>query len=117
MIVKPTFQGLDLIIDDTCPQRAGTTDGVVYTSYLMKPGAILRGVNVTPEDVETERDGLAGDTNLITRRHFVLHPAGIAFQNASVAGSSPTNAELEAAANWDRVYDLKNIGIVAIDTN
>ena len=49
---------------------------------------------------------------LINRRHFILHPRGIKFKNASVAGDSPTNAELAAADNWERVYESKNIRIV-----
>jgi len=37
--------------------------------------------------------------------------------SASVAGDSPTNAELETAANWTRVWENKNVRIVAIEHN
>lgn len=30
----------------------------------------------------------------------------------SVAGSSPTNAELSTGGNWERVYESKNVRIV-----
>ena len=33
------FQGRRVIIDDNCPVRNGTTDGLVYTTYLFGPGA------------------------------------------------------------------------------
>lgn len=49
---------------------------------------------------------------LVNRRHFILHPRGVAFQNDSVAGASPTNAELATGTNWARVYDNKLIRIV-----
>jgi hypothetical protein len=32
-----TFQGRRVIVDDGCPSRAGTTDGLVYTTYLFGP--------------------------------------------------------------------------------
>ena len=66
---------------------------------------------------ETDRDSLAGEDILVTRSHFLMHPRGIKFTGASVAGSSPTNAELEAAANWSRVYERGSCRIAAIHTN
>jgi hypothetical protein len=38
-----TFQGRRVVVDDNLPTRAGTTDGVVYTTYLFGPGAFARG--------------------------------------------------------------------------
>ena len=37
---------------------------------------------------------LDSDTVLINRRRYILHPRGVKFTSASVAGDSPTNAEL-----------------------
>ena len=37
------FQGRRVIVDDTLPVRAGTTSGLVYTSYLFGPGAFAKG--------------------------------------------------------------------------
>lgn len=103
----PTYMGKRVIIDDSMPNAAG-----VYTSYIFGAGAIAKGNGAAPVPTETDRDSLQGDDILINRNHFILHPRGVAFQNASVAGSSPTNAELGTAANWARVYDNKNIRIV-----
>ena len=72
------------------------------------------------EATEIQRNGLGGETYLITRRHFVLHPRGIAWQNVTVTPTkpaSPSNANLALPANWSRVYDRKNIRLVALDTN
>ena len=122
-----TFQGRRVIVDDTLPVRAGTTDGQVYTSYLFGPGAFGKGsaaLESEPlqggfgtEGVELARVPLDSDTVLINRRRYILHPRGVKFNSAAVAGDSPTNAELENAANWTRVFENKNVRIVAIDHN
>ena len=122
-----TFQGRRVIVDDKLPARAGVTDGVVYTTYLFGPGAFAKGAapldsaplqgGTGTEGVEFWRDGLASDTSLINRRRYILHPRGVKFTSASVAGDSPTNAELENAANWVRVFEPKNVRIVAIEHN
>ena len=108
--VKPavkTFMGKQVIEDDGCPTAAG-----VYDTYLFGRGAIGYGNGAPPVPTETDRDSLAGDDILINRKHYLLHPRGVAFQSAAVVGSSPTNAELATAANWVRKYENKNIRIV-----
>ena len=112
---------------DNLPTRAGTTDGVVYTSFLFGPGAFAKGaapLDGTPlqgghgtEGVELARVPLVSDTVLINRRRFILHPRGVKFTSASVAGDSPANAELETAANWVRIWENKNVRLVAITHN
>ena len=69
------------------------------------------------EGVELARVPLDSDTVLINRRRYILHPRGVKFTSASVAGDSPTNAELETAANWVRVWENKNVRLVAITHN
>jgi hypothetical protein len=122
-----SFQGRRVIVDDTLPVRAGTTDGLVYTSYLFGPGAFGKGsapLDGTPlqggfgtEGVELARVPLESDSVLINRRRYILHPRGVKFTSAAVAGDSPTNAELENGANWVRVFENKNVRIVAVDHN
>ncbi|OMF54686.1 coat protein [Paenibacillus rhizosphaerae] len=105
----PTYLGRRVIVDDGHP--VDTANGV-YTSYLFGTGAIGLGNGFHPVAVETDRDSLAGDDILINRQAFVLHPRGVEFKNASVAGATPSNAEVEMAANWNRVYEPKAIRIV-----
>jgi len=121
-----TFQGRRVVVDDNLPTRAGSTDGVVYTTFLFGPGAFAKGASPLTEPVagghgtkgvEWDREALASDTLLINRRRYILHPRGVKFTSASVAGDSPTNAELETAANWVRVFETKNVRIVAIEHN
>jgi len=86
-------------VDDGCPSRAGTTDGLVYTTYLFGPGSFGMGfadLNGAPvegghgtEGCEMARDALNSDTFLVNRRRFILHPRGVKFTSASVAGAKP----------------------------
>ena len=122
-----TFQGRRVVVDDTLPTRAGSTDGTVYTTYLFGQGAFAKGVapldgeplqgGFGTEGVELARVPLDSDSVLINRRRYVLHPRGVKFTSASVAGDSPTNAELENQANWVRVFENKNVRLVAITHN
>jgi hypothetical protein len=121
------FQGRRVVVDDNLPYRNGTTDGVVYQTFLFGPGAFVHGaapLSGVPlmgghgtEGVELYRAALDSDTVLINRRRFILHPRGVKFTAASVAADSPTNAELETASNWTRVYEAKNVRIVCVEHN
>jgi hypothetical protein len=121
------FQGRRVVVDDNLPTRNGTTDGTVYTSYLFGPGAFAKGssrLDTEPlkggfgtQGLEIGRLPLDSDTVMVNRRRYILHPRGVKFTGASVAGESPSNAELETAANWVRVYENKNVRIVAIEHN
>src|SRR5512145_1101892 len=67
-----TFQGRRVIVDDNLPNRAGTTDGLVYTSYLFGAGAFAKGASPLDgeplqgghgtEGVEVARVALDSDT-------------------------------------------------------
>lgn len=117
-----TYRGLRIIVNDQLPFTAATGAGAIdaaaqYTSYLFANGAFGYGEGAAPVPSETDRDSAAGIDYLITRRHYLLHPRGVKFNAASVAGSFPTRAELESAANWTRVYDRKHVRIASIVTN
>jgi hypothetical protein len=101
----PTYLGKRVIVDDGLPAANG-----VYTTYIFGEGAFGLGEGAAPVPTEFDRDSLAGDDIMINRRHFILHPRGVAWQNAN---GNPTNTELATAANWERVYEPKNVRIVA----
>ena len=104
----PMYMGKRVIVDDGMPHTEG-----VFTSYLFGAGAFGLGNGAAPVPTETERSALAGEDYLVNRQHFILHPRGVAFQNAAVSGSSPSNTNLANAANWERVYEPKNVRLVA----
>ncbi|MHC4300941.1 MAG: hypothetical protein ACYS7Y_27010 [Planctomycetota bacterium] len=112
----PTYRGRFIVVDDGMPKVAGSTSGYKYTTVIFGPGAIGYGEKPAAEPVEMDRDALAGDDVLVHRRHYVLHPRGIKWQG-SPAGATPSNVEFATPANWDKVYQDKNIRIAALTTN
>ncbi len=108
-----TYQGKRVIVDDGCPVEKG-----VYTTYLFGDGAVALG-NGNPAGfvaTETDRDKKKGSgvDYLINRRTNILHPRGVAFTNTNVAKTEgPSRAELRDPANWNPVYEPKQIRIVA----
>ncbi len=120
------YQGKRVIVDDRL-SRAGTTSGTVYKTYLFAGGAFQMGeaeLGSVPieggfgtEALEMARDAAAGANKLYSRRRFILHPHGFKWLSVTLAGLSPTNAELKLTANWDRVFEKKNVRIVQLLTN
>lgn len=124
------FQGLTVITDDHLPVTAGGTAPYnMYTTYLFGEGAIAMGTDRRAGDpviggfgtwaVELGRDPLGNQTNLINRKRFTLHPRGVRFTNFQVTAPypSPSNVDLAVALNWSRVFEAKNVRIVAINHN
>tara|TARA_Y100000310_G_scaffold60534_2_gene55875 strand:- start:47 stop:1045 length:999 start_codon:yes stop_codon:yes gene_type:complete len=119
-ILKRTFMGLAVIVDDAMPTASGATSGTKYTSYLYGAGAIARGDGQAKVPTEVDRDSLAGEDYLINRRHSVLHPRGIAWTDTTVTDTSPrnpSNANAALAVNWNRVYERKNVRLASLITN
>jgi len=116
-IVIRRFMGFEVIVDDGCYSRAGTTDGTVYQTYFMGQGALAYGEGAPLNPAETYREPLKGQESLITRRHFLLHPGGVAWQVASVAGRTATAAEMADDTNWGLVGEHKNVPIVCLESN
>ncbi len=113
----PTYLGYQVIVDDGVPSE-GTGTSKVYTSYLFATGSIGRNTG-NPSKLttfETARVANRGNDELYTRRAFTMHPYGVKFTNSDRdAGEiTPTNDDLSKAANWEKVYEDKQIGIVGI---
>jgi hypothetical protein len=118
----PTMMGKVVIMDDSLPVVPGATNGFVYTSILFGHGAIGYAEGVPTElPVQLWNEPFGGNgagiTSLIERKRLILHPFGYQFTSASVAGQSPTNAEMATAANWSRVVVRKNVPITFLVTN
>lgn len=121
-----TFMGKRVIVDDGMPVE--TINGAaVYTTFIFGRGAIALGVAApTNEQVEGGfgtwelefgREPLSGNSIMINRRRFLMHIRGAKWLGGSMAGKSPTNAELEAANNWLRVFEQKHMRVVKITHN
>ena len=114
----PTYLGKIVIVDDTLPRVAGTTSGFKYTTIFAGAGAIGYGeATLDPMDaVKTDEDVLAGIEFLVNRRVSIIHPFGVRWIGVP-AGSAPTNAELALGTNWERIYERKNVRLIAVITN
>lgn len=105
-ILFATYAGMAIIKDDSL---AMPTAGV-YLSVLFGPGAVgfASGEPATGFATEVWRypdAGMGGGSSVLySRQNSMIHPLGFSFSGASVAGQSPTSAELALAANWTRVF-------------
>lgn len=117
----PTFMGKEVIVDDNCPVTAGATNGFKITSILYGADAFGLGVGTPRKPVAVERkesEGQGGGTETLwERKTWLLHPSGHSFLSDSVAGASPSLAELALAANWERKMQRKNTPIAFLVTN
>jgi len=119
------FQGMEVIVDDKITIE--TIDGdPVYSTYLFGRGAFAYAPGDGSEAaeggegtwaVEMDRDALAGDSHIINRKRFILHPRGVKWLGAAMAGLAPTNAEVEDLTNYSQVYETKNVRIVRVRHN
>lgn len=114
-VLYKAYLGKRIIVDDGVPVDT-SGDSPKYTTYLFGQGAIGYAEGSPEHPTETDRDKLAGEDILINRKHFVLHPRGIKFTNHTVEKTAPTNAELALTANWAKVYEDKDIRMVALIT-
>ena len=119
----PTYQGLTVIEDDSL---TGTTYGTTpintfYDTVLFGMGQFSSGegvVNVPSEFIRLPDAGNGGgEERIYSRRSDIIHPAGFEFLSASVAGQSANQAELAAAANWNRVFERKNVALAVLRSN
>lgn len=109
----PYFMGKRAIVDDSMAYDNVTK---VAEAYLFGPGAIALGngshPRIVPTEVARNPHSRSGEEFLVNRKIFILHPRGVKWTEDSVAGVTPSNAELETGSNWQREYENKAIRIV-----
>src|SRR6185437_8467861 len=98
-----TFRGLAVILDDSLTPASG-----IYTTVVFGPAAVGFAISEPRTGYGTELFRVpaagngGGQSTLHSRFNVAFHPLGFKFTGASVAGESPTQAELALAANWTR---------------
>lgn len=99
----PTFLGREVIVDDGMPVTAN-----VYDTWLFGGGSTMLGMGSPKTPTEVERlpgsQNGAGQEVLYSRTEWTIHPTGHAFTGSTANNGGPTNAVLDDAASWDRVY-------------
>ena len=95
----------------------------VFTTYLFGRGSIGRnsGNPSKMTTFEADRDKARGNDMVYTRRAITMHPHGIAFKNNERAKDgegvqyvTPSNGDLASVANWELVYEPKNVALLAL---
>jgi hypothetical protein len=102
-VTVPTFMGLRVIVSDDVQ-----VDSSEYATYFFTQGAVASGEQMAMQ-TETDRDILAKSDAMSIDLHYCYHPVGAKW---AVTTTNPTRAQLETVANWSKVYELKNLGIV-----
>lgn len=104
------YLGYNVIVDDEMP-----ADGGVYTTVFFGNGAFSYGSG-TPNGlvpIEADRDILGSSEVVVSRRSFVIHPNGCSWDNP-IANATPSNNELADPSSWGKVFEDKNIAMVAL---
>ena len=116
------YLGARVIVDDGMP-TFGTGVDRKYLSILFGTGAMGygRGTPKNPAKVARyeERANGGGVEVLWSRKTWLIHPGGYDFLSTTITapGLSPTWANLNDAANWERVLARKNIPVAFYLTN
>lgn len=109
----PYFNGKRVIVDDSMPYDTSTGVGEMY---IFGQGAIALGngshPRIVPTEVDRNKQSYSGEEVLINRKIFILHPRGVKWNEGGVADEFPTNAEIDVAARWTRVFEPKAVRIV-----
>lgn len=109
------FLGRRVIVDDSLPKIA-VTGGFKYTTYFFGAGAFAYGEGTPRNPVETDREILKRNSLLVNDKIAILHPRGVKWALAH-AGTTPTDNEIKAGTSWARVFEAKNVRLVAAITN
>jgi hypothetical protein len=121
-VTLSTWRGLTIYLSEDL-KRAGTTSGYVYTTYLLAPGVIAVGdmpqTNTPGDSASLLVESLAStnSVDIYDRTDFFVHVNGAKWVGTA-AGTTPTNAELATAGNWNSAFaNVKSVGVVSIKTN
>lgn len=110
-----TYLGRRVIVDDSLPKVA-VTGGFKYTTYFFGQGAFGYGEGTPRNPVETDREVTKRNSVLVNDKILILHPRGVKWA-LSHTGNTPTDTEIETGTSWERVFEAKNVRLVAAITN
>lgn len=114
------YGNYQVVVNDLMPVRQGTNKKA-YCTLIAQNGLFAYADKKLGADmpaIEPVRNALsgygAGDTKIITRKGFVLHPVGFSYTKTAM---NPTLADLKNDANWSMKLKAKQQKFVAIYTN
>lgn len=112
-IILATYLGKPVFMDDSLIYGPGR-----YLSVFFGQGAFGYGEGNPTVPVELERKASGGNGGgaevLWERKTLILQPAGFSWKGSTNQNLSPTAAQYAAAANWERVFDRKQVPFAAV---
>lgn len=112
-IILATYLGKPVFMDDSLVYGPGQ-----YLSVFFGQGAFGYGEGSPANPVELERKasgGNGGGAEVIwERKTMILQPAGFSWKGSENRNLSPTATQYAAAANWERVFDRKQVPFAAV---
>jgi hypothetical protein len=112
-IILATYLGKPVFMDDSLIYGPGR-----YLSVFFGQGAFGYGEGNPTVPVELERKASGGNGGgaevLWERKTLILQPAGFSWKGSTNLNLSPTAAQYAAAANWERVFDRKQVPFAAV---
>jgi hypothetical protein len=104
----PFYMGMRVIRSKDVP-TSGTGSTTKYACYVMAAGAVGTGQQAALRS-EVDRDILAKSDAMSVDWHNVYHPLGARY----IGAVNPEQADLATAANWEKVFETENLGIVRL---
>lgn len=112
-IILATYLGKPVFMDDGLTYGAGR-----YLSVFFGQGAFGYGEGTPKMPVELERKpggGNGGGAEVLwERKTYILQPAGFSWKGSEAQNLSPTAVQYATAANWERVFDRKQVPFAAV---
>ncbi|KPB83813.1 phage coat protein [Pseudomonas syringae pv. tomato] len=112
-IILATYLGKPVFMDDSLVYGTGR-----YLSVFFGQGAFGYGEGDPPNPVELERKPSGGNGGgaevLWERKTMILQPAGFSWKGGENRNLSPTATQYAAAANWERVFDRKQVPFAGV---
>lgn len=112
-IILATYLGKPVFMDDSLTYGASQ-----YLSVFFGQGAFGYGEGLPKVPVEVDRNPAGGNGGgaevLWERKTYILQPAGFSWKGSEAQNLSPTAAQYATAANWERVFDRKQVPFAAV---
>lgn len=112
-IVLATYLGKPIFMDDGLTYGNGQ-----YLSLIFGAGAFGYGEGTPKVPVELERKPSGGNGGgaeiLWERKTYLLQPAGFSWKGNTNPNTSPTITQYANAANWERVFERKQVPFAAV---
>src|SRR5690606_20237352 len=112
-IILATYLGKPVFMDDSLTYAPGQ-----FLSVFFGQGAFGYGEGAPHVPVELQRKpdgGNGGGAEVLwERKTFILQPAGFSWKGSNNLNLSPNATQYASAANWERVFDRKQVPFAAV---